>query len=425
MLRRAHEFFIHRHVITVSHRLVESQNLQAGSSVSSDRGARLTGLLCACACAARAASSSRPGRMQCKLANSTLDEFSARLSASLETTLAGEMDSFAWGLSTSACSKCAFAFRTPQAVAILAFVVRRIASRPGVDATFRQPALFRLAGARRFTPCTECLHLLAAAVQEMEAEISHAASVATHFADRRWSTLSGAPLEDKRHLGGDADNEESSSAVPHLGQELSPDPPATPASSRKRTCPRHRSHRRPGEAGDSRRQRSRLQAARLGWAWPLKQNKQGQGATSKGSAQRAVREAVLVACFDLPAWWRKGDFLERTSEMYKADMMDTSGAQSSVNLGAAAANVTETDEETIATKQAVRHRVAPEAKSWLLDYAAMQKRRFAWCVAQSWDKALLLAPDVFEPVGDRTPTEETPRREVVTLGTPPKCHQVH
>ena len=81
----------------------------------------------------------------------------------------------------------------------------------------------------RLIPCTECLHLLAAPTQEMEAEISRAASVATYFADRRWSTLSGAPpLEDKRHLGGDADNEEqdmlnasqSSSAVPHLEQEL-------------------------------------------------------------------------------------------------------------------------------------------------------------------------------------------------------------
>ena len=48
-------------------------------------------------------------------------------------------------------------------------------------------------------------------------------------------------------------------------------------------------------------------------------------------------------------------------------------AQSSVHLGAAAANVTETDEEKILTNQAVRHRVAPEAESWFLDYAAMQE----------------------------------------------------
>ena len=45
------------------------------------------------------------------------------------------------------------------------------------------------------------------------------------------------------------------------------------------------------EAGESRRQRSRLQAARLCWTWPLKQNKQGRGS----SAQRtAVRKAVLA-----------------------------------------------------------------------------------------------------------------------------------
>ena len=41
--------------------------------------------------------------------------------------------------------------------------------------------------------------------------------------------------------------------------------------------------------------------------------------------------------------------------------------------GAAAANVTETDEEKILTKQAVRHRLAPEAEAWFLDYAAMQE----------------------------------------------------
>ena len=79
----------------------------------------------------------------------------------------------------------------------------------------------------RLISCTSRLHLLAAPTQEMEAEISHAARVATHFADRRWSTLSER-LQDKRHLGGDADNEEqdmlnasqSLSAVPHLEQEL-------------------------------------------------------------------------------------------------------------------------------------------------------------------------------------------------------------
>ena len=48
-------------------------------------------------------------------------------------------------------------------------------------------------------------------------------------------------------------------------------------------------------------------------------------------------------------------------------------AQSSVDLGAAVANVTETDEEKILTKQAVRHRVAPEAEAWFLDDAAMQE----------------------------------------------------
>ena len=48
-------------------------------------------------------------------------------------------------------------------------------------------------------------------------------------------------------------------------------------------------------------------------------------------------------------------------------------AQSYVDLGAPAANVTETDEENILTKQAVRHRVAPEAEAWFLDYAAMQE----------------------------------------------------
>ena len=48
-------------------------------------------------------------------------------------------------------------------------------------------------------------------------------------------------------------------------------------------------------------------------------------------------------------------------------------AQSSVDLGAAAANVTETDEEKILTKQAVRHCVAPEADAWFLGYAAMQE----------------------------------------------------
>ena len=48
-------------------------------------------------------------------------------------------------------------------------------------------------------------------------------------------------------------------------------------------------------------------------------------------------------------------------------------AQSSVDLGAAAANVSETDKEKIVTKQAVRHRVAPEAEAWFLDFALMQE----------------------------------------------------
>ena len=48
-------------------------------------------------------------------------------------------------------------------------------------------------------------------------------------------------------------------------------------------------------------------------------------------------------------------------------------AQSSVDLGAAEANVTKTNEEKILTKQAVRHRVAPEAEAWFLDNAAMQE----------------------------------------------------
>ena len=48
-------------------------------------------------------------------------------------------------------------------------------------------------------------------------------------------------------------------------------------------------------------------------------------------------------------------------------------AQSSVDRGAAVANVTETDEEKSLTKQAVRHRVAPEAEAWFLDFAAMQE----------------------------------------------------
>ena len=48
-------------------------------------------------------------------------------------------------------------------------------------------------------------------------------------------------------------------------------------------------------------------------------------------------------------------------------------AQSSVDRCAAVANVTETDEEKILTKQAVRHRVVPEAEAWFLDCAAMQE----------------------------------------------------
>ena len=48
-------------------------------------------------------------------------------------------------------------------------------------------------------------------------------------------------------------------------------------------------------------------------------------------------------------------------------------AQSSVDPGAVAANVTETDEEKILNEQAVRHRLAPEAEAWFLDYAAMQE----------------------------------------------------
>ena len=49
------------------------------------------------------------------------------------------------------------------------------------------------------------------------------------------------------------------------------------------------------EAGESRRQRSRLQAARLCWTWPLKQNKQGPGQPSRAALyERAVREAVLA-----------------------------------------------------------------------------------------------------------------------------------
>ena len=49
------------------------------------------------------------------------------------------------------------------------------------------------------------------------------------------------------------------------------------------------------EAGESRRQRPRLQAARLGWTWPLKQNTQGRGQPSRAVLyERAVWEAVLA-----------------------------------------------------------------------------------------------------------------------------------
>ena len=41
--------------------------------------------------------------------------------------------------------------------------------------------------------------------------------------------------------------------------------------------------------------------------------------------------------------------------------------------GRCGGDVTETDEEKIVAKQAVRHRVAPEAEAWFLDYAAMQE----------------------------------------------------
>ena len=57
----------------------------------------------------------------------------------------------------------------------------------------------------------------------------------------------------------------------------------------------------------------------------------------------------------------------------KRGPLGKNSAQSSVDLGAAAANVTETDEEKILTKQAVGHCVAPEAEAWFLDYAAMQE----------------------------------------------------
>ena len=64
-----------------------------------------------------------------------------------------------------------------------------------------------------------------------------------------------------------------------------------------------------------------------------------------------VKLRFKLACLDPPAWWRK----ERPP--------GKNIAQSSVDLGAVAANVTETDEEKILTKQAVRHRVAPEAEA--------------------------------------------------------------
>ena len=59
--------------------------------------------------------------------------------------------------------------------------------------------------------------------------------------------------------------------------------------------------------------------------------------------------------------------------MVKRGPPGKNSAQSSVDQGAAAANVTETDEENLLTKQAVRHRMAPEAEAWFLDYAAMQE----------------------------------------------------
>ena len=74
-----------------------------------------------------------------------------------------------------------------------------------------------------------------------------------------------------------------------------------------------------------------------------------------------VKLRFKLACLDPPAWWRKKGPPGKNS------------TQSSVDLGATAANVTETDEEKMLTKQAVRHRVAIEAEAWFLDYAAMQE----------------------------------------------------
>ena len=50
----------------------------------------------------------------------------------------------------------------------------------------------------------------------------------------------------------------------------------------------------------------------------------------------------------------------------------------------------------------------------------MQKRRFAWCFTQSWDKALLLAPDVFWPFGDRTAHRWVSQKGDALTGRPTK-----
>ena len=237
------------------------------------------------------------------------------------------------------------------------------------------------------------------------------------------------------------------------------------------------------EAGESRRQRSRLQAARLGWTWPLKQNKQCREQPSRAALyERAVREAVLagthpsgqrplcvflvekawfyswvpdtvldawyattldtedilsganerqthiyvadvIASFDtvdrgilgcasgrlgFPSWFRRVYFSyhARVKLRFKLACLDPlalvskrrppgkNSAQSSVDLGAAAANVTE----------------APEAEAWFLGYAAMQEAAVWRGASHNRGTMPCLPMMCLGPLGTGRPTARSPRR---------------
>ena len=135
-----------------------------------------------------------------------LRKFEDGLRGSLATTLGAELDAESWKQSTCAVNKGGLGFRTPEEVAVPAFVASRITARPAVDRVFsslRQSGLapagwLETAYDDRLTPAQTALFNRCRTVVET-AELQQTLALAAAAAAEKWAVMAGRPPPDPGH----------------------------------------------------------------------------------------------------------------------------------------------------------------------------------------------------------------------------------